>query len=274
MARRVALHLALLGASLAGLRLAVVPAEVCPPVTAATAGAAADAAAAWLMENQRGDGLYLYGYDRGADVVSPHYNWTRHAGVTMSLYQYAAARGRPEPAAAADRGLAVMLDHLVSGPGWDAWQGPGDDVELGANALLEAALVMRRRLGGDGSHDGLMRAVGRFIVGQQQPDGRMHAYWDPETGRAIPLAAKFATGEAAWALALLEAEFPAEGWGQASERTLDYLALYRDRDEGNFTRMPDHWAAYAMAALGPGGLDGPLPGYARQLAGYFGIRLR
>jgi hypothetical protein len=38
--------------------------------------------------------------------------------------------------------------------------------------------------------------------------------------------------------------------------------------------MPDHWAAYALAEVGPAALDEVRSGYSRQLAGYFGIRLR
>mgnify|MGYP001767682804 CR=1 FL=1 len=51
MVRRVVLHLTLLALSLGGLRLAVVPAEVCPAVTAAQASLAADEAAAWIIRN-------------------------------------------------------------------------------------------------------------------------------------------------------------------------------------------------------------------------------
>lgn len=274
MARRAVLHLALLAAGLAGFRLAVVPAEVCPAVTAAQVSHAADEAAAWLMRNQDESGRYLYGYYRDEDAVSAQYNGTRHAGVTMALYQYAAALGRPEALAPADRGLAFMLDRLVDGPGWQAWQPPGEGIQLGSNALFVAALVMRRQATADPAYDDIMRAVGRFLLAQQQPDGRMYALWDPAAGEAVPVSGKFATGEAAWALALLEGELPGEGWAAAALPTLDYLALYRDRDEGNFTRMPDHWAAYALAEVGPAALDQVRSDYSRQLAGYFGIRLR
>ncbi len=274
MARRLALHLVLLGAALAGLRLAVVPAEVCPAVTAAQVSHAADEAAAWMVRNLGADGRYLYGYQRDDDVVSSEYNGTRHAGVTMSLYQYAAVAGRLEVIAAADHGLAFMLDHLVAGPGWEAWQPPGEEVQLGANALLGAALVMRRQATNDPAYDEVMRRVGRFLVAQQQPDGRMYNVWDAAAGQALPVSGKFATGEAAWALTLLGAVFPGEGWVEAALPTLQYLAQHRDRDEGNFTRMPDHWAAYALAEAGPAALDEVLSGYSRQLAGYFGMRLR
>jgi len=274
MARRVALHLALLAMGLAGFRLAVVPAEVCPVATASQVSRAADEAAAWMIHNQRDDGRYLYGYYRDTDEVSPQYNGTRHAGVTMALYQYAAALGHPDALAPADRGLGFMLDHLTAGPGWQAWQPPGEGIQLGSNALFIAALVMRRQATADPAHDDVMRAVGRFLLAQQQPDGRMYALWDPVAGRAVPISGKFATGEAAWALALLGGEFPGEGWAEAALPTLDYLALHRDRDEGNFTRMPDHWAAYALSEVGPAALDEVRSAYSRQLAGYFGIRLR
>jgi hypothetical protein len=274
MARRLALHLALFGVGLAGFRLAVVPAEVCPQVTAAQVSHAADEAAGWIVRNLQADGRYLYGYDRDEDEVSSQYNGTRHAGVTMSLYQYAAVAGHPEVIPTAERGLAFMLDHLVTGPGWQAWQPPGEGVQLGGNALLAAALVMRRGATGDPAYDELMRSVGRFLVAQQQPDGRMYALWEAASGQAVPVSGKFATGEAAWALTLLDGVFPGEGWGEAALPTLHYLAQHRDRDEGNFTRMPDHWAAYALAEAGPAALDEVLSDYSRRLAGYFGIRLR
>jgi len=274
MARRVAVHLLILGLGLGVFRIAVVPAEVCPVVTTAQASEAVDEAAAWLLRGLGEDGRYVYGYDRDADQVSSDYNGTRHAGVTMALYQYAAAAGRPEVVAATDRGLAFMVDRLLSEGDWQAWLSPGEEVQLGSNALLVAALAMRRQATGDLRYDDVMRGVGRFLLAQQQPDGSMHGYWSPVTRRAVPVQGKFATGEAAWALALLAAAFPGEGWAEASLPTLDYLARRRDRDMGFLTRMPDHWAAYALAELGPGHLDQVRSDYSRRLAGYFGVRLR
>lgn len=275
MARRVLLQLGLLGLGLAFFRVAVVPAEVCPVVGAEETRAAIDEAAAWLLRGLGPDGHYTYGYYRDEDRVALGYNGARHAGVTMALYQYAQAAGRPDVIEQADRGLAFMLDRLVDTGEGEAWKPPGErDVELGANALLVAGLVMRREATGNEAYDGVMHRVGAFLLAQQQADGSMHGYWDPSTGRSVGIQGKFATGEAAWALALLEREFPGEGWGAAALPTLDYLALHRDRDMGFLTRMPDHWAAYAMAELGPEALNEVRSAYSRQLAGYFGIRLR
>jgi hypothetical protein len=174
----------------------------------------------------------------------------------------------------ADRGLAFMLDRLLEEDEWRAWRSAGEEVQLGSNALLVAALVMRRQATGDGGYDDLMRHVGRFLLAQQQADGSMHGYWSPSSRQSVPVQGKFATGEAAWALALLDRELPGEGWAEAALPTLDYLARRRDRDMDFLTRMPDHWAAYAMAELGPAALDEVRSAYARQLAGYFGVRLR
>jgi len=58
--------------------------------------------------------------------------------------------------------------------------------------------------------------------------------------------------------------------------SMDYLADgSRERNEGEITRLPDHWAAYALEELGKRGLlSDPYAAYARRLAGYFSLRLR
>jgi hypothetical protein len=73
----------------------------------------------------------------------------------------------------------------------------------------------------------------------------------------------------------LDNQFPGEGWWEAAERSLRYMADgSRQLKEGNFTRLPDHWAAYALEAAGADRLDDELAAYARRLAGYFSLRLR
>jgi hypothetical protein len=141
--------------------------------------------------------------------------------------------------------------------------------------LLLAALTIRRDITGDATHDGLMEGLAAFISGQQLPDGNMLAYWSPASGLPVPgITGKFATGEAAWALAMADRHLPARGLAEAAARTIDYLDERRDRDEGRISRLPDHWAAYALEALPSEMRTDDRMGYARQLAGYFGIRLR
>ena len=271
MRRRLAIHLSVLTVGVAVLRVAVVPAEVCPPVTAEQVVVAAEAAIGWLVAGQDPSGRFTYGYHRGEDRVNPSYNEARHGGVVMSLYQAHAAIGSEAALAAADLGVSYAIRDLFDHGDWVAWS-PGGIVPVGANALLLAGLAVRRADTGDPVHDDLMRGIGRFLLSQQQADGSIFDSWS--VGAPVPGFGLYSTGEAAWALALLERVFPAEGWGEAAAHTLDYMATRRDRVEGRLTRLPDHWAAYTVAELPPRLRTGLRIDYARDLAGYFGMRLR
>ncbi len=256
------------------VRTAVVPAEVCPPVAAAQVEQAIEQASDWMALGIGDDGRYVYGYRLDTDTEDLGYNSARHAGVTMSLYQVYEATGETRYLEAADAGAAYMLDRLVDGGGWLAW-GEGSARPTGANGLLLAGLALRRRATGDPRHDDVMRGIGAFLVRQQEPSGAIAAEVDPVT--RLPDTGShgaFATGEAAWALVLLDQVLPGEGWVEAALPTIDYIATARDRAEGYLARLPDHWAAYALAELPPEYLNAERLGLARRLAGYFGMRLR
>ncbi|MFH2073400.1 MAG: hypothetical protein ABIJ75_11170, partial [Actinomycetota bacterium] len=273
MKRRLAAHLSLWLVGAALVRVAIVPAEICPPVTAAQVSQAIIEAADWMALGIDGDGRYVYGYDLETDTEASGYNSARHAGVTMSLYQVYEATGEPRYLEAADAGIGYMLDRIEQGQGWLAW-GEGADRPTGANGLLLAALSLRRRATADPRYDDVMRGVGAFLVHQQEPTGAISASLDPGTGEPDGGHGPFATGEAAWALVLLGQVLPGEGWAEAALPTIDYIATERDRAEGYIARLPDHWAAYAVAELPSGYLDATRLGLAERLAGYFGMRLR
>ncbi len=249
------------------LRVAVVPAETCPPASPAAVQRAAGAGADWLARGQRADGRFLYGYSRADDEVSYEYNTTRHAGAISALY----ALGRVR---AADAGLLYVRRNLVSRDGWTAFAPPGEEISVGANSLLAVALLHRREATGERRFDRLARRVGRFVGSQQRADGSILQFRSEATGRRVPgVFGTFSTGEAFYAMALLDAAFPGRGWGRRAHRTAAYLATRRDQVEGGF-RQPDHWAAYGLAALAPSGLTDTEVGYARWLAGYFGYLVR
>jgi hypothetical protein len=268
-------HLAVFVAGAAALRVAVVPAEVCPPLDPGAARTAIAGAAGWLERGAEPGGRYTYGYDRGRDVVSQDYNITRHAGVMMSLYRLAAETGDEEALAAGDHGLRFLQANLVARDGWVAFAEPGQEAGIGASALAAAALVQRRLATGQPEHDALLRGLARFLVAQQQPDGSVLGYWDPRTDRPVPgQYAKFGTGEALWALALVNRLFPAEGWDRPAGSLARYVATRRDDVEGYVLTFPDHWAAYGLAELGPDALGDAEAAYARRLAGAFGLMSR
>jgi hypothetical protein len=265
-------HLAVFVFGVAVLRAAVVPAEVCPPLERGAAEAAIAEAAAWLERGVRPDGRYTYGYDRARDAVSRDYNITRHAGVMMGLYRLAAETGDEQALATGDHGLRFVQANLVRRGSWAAFAEPGQEARIGASALAAAALVHRRLATGDPARDSLIRALSRFLVAQQLPDGRVLGYWSPSIGRPVPgRYAKFGTGEALWALALVDGLFPGEGWDRPARRLARYMATHRDAVEGHVLTFPDHWAAYGLAELGPALLGEAEIAYARRLAGAFGL---
>ena len=206
----------------------------------------AQAAVDWFVRNQDADGTWLYEYDADEDLTPPTYNAVRHSGVTMGLYQ-AAAAGLPGALESADRGTAWALDRLYE---TDAGAGVEylGEVPVGTSALLAAGLVIRKQATGEDRYDGVLRRLGRFLVAQTEPTGAVLAQYDPTAGAPMPGEySDYYTGEAYWALALLHLAFPGEGWGEAADRIGAYLATSRDEVEDHWPALPDHWAAYGAA---------------------------
>jgi hypothetical protein len=257
------------------LRLSFLAPEDCPARSPEELIAGAAAAGDWIARAQGDDGRYVYEYDREEDAVGPGYNIVRHAGVTMSLYQLARA-GQAEALAPADRGLEAMLDALVPAGAGEAFGDGGSQVRLGASSLMAAGLAQRRAATGDDRYDDVLRALGRFLVGQLTESGQMLDAFDLETGAPVPgRTSRYATGEAAWALAQMHNLFPGEGWDVPARRILDYLATERDEVEGlDYAPWPDQWASYTLGELAPSGLSAEHVAYARVLAERFGMLVR
>jgi small neutral amino acid transporter SnatA (MarC family) len=272
----------------AGLSLALIvvfafgaaaPPEHCPSVTVPELRDAAQASVDWFVRNQKFGGDWLYEYDKDTDTTAAEYNPVRHAGVTMGLYQ-AAAAGLPGALRSADRGTEWALERLLERDGWAALAAQAE-VDTGATALLVAGLTIRREATGDTRYDAVMRRLGRFLLAQTQPSGAVLASYD--SVRGAPVAgrySKYFTGEAYWALARLQAAFPGEGWGEAADRIGTYLATSRDEEEGHWPPIPDHWAAYGMAETAElreprqPPLTGDEVAYARRQAELFGAQAR
>ncbi|MGH2796535.1 MAG: hypothetical protein ACRDM0_02415, partial [Thermoleophilaceae bacterium] len=273
---RAGLSLALI---LAAAFTVVAPPERCPSVTAGELRRSAQATVDWFVRNQEPDGAWLYLYDADDDSTPSEYNEVRHAGVTMGLYQ-AAAAGLPGALRSADRGTGWALDRLVRRDGWAALAGDGR-VTTGATALLVAGLVTRREATGDTRYDDVLGRLGRFVLAQTEPSGAVLASYD--SARGAPVAgeySKYYTGEAYWALTRLHRAFPGEGWGQAANRIGAYLATSRDEVEDHWPPIPDHWAAYGVSETvefperGRPPLTEDEVDYAREQAELFGIQAR
>ena len=175
------------------------PPEHCPSVSPAELRQSSQAAVDWLVRNQNPYGSWLYDYNADTDSAKPEYNPVRHSGVTMSLYQ-AAAAGFPRAMRSADLGTEWALRRLLERDGWAAVAAQ-PEVDTGATALLVAGLVTRRETTGDTRYDEVLRKLGRFLVAQTEPSGAVLASYDPIRERPVPNEySKYYTGEAYWAL--------------------------------------------------------------------------
>jgi len=259
------------------LRAALIPAQVCPPLSREGALVGAREGADWAARVQRQDGTFLYEYDANQDTDRGGYNIVRHAGVVMALYLVAAETGDISVLPAADRGLDYMTLHMLRRDGWAAFQGfENEDPQLGASALMLAGLAQRRIATGDPRFDDLMREVGRHIRVMQGADGSFSGTWLLATAAPDPAdRSKYSTGEAFWALTLMHRLFPGEDWDVPARAVADYLSLQRDQVEGfDFPPWADQWAAYGLAEMATWPLSDDNIRYARSLADRFGFLVR
>lgn len=229
------------------LRTTLLMPHQCPAVDSSMALLAARQSADWIEAAQFPDGTYVYEYNRSNDTEPGGYNIVRHAGVTMSLYQLAAA-GDLSVLPAADLGMQYMVNNLYRHNDWAAFSVPMGNVQLGASALMLDGLMQRRLATGDTRFDTLSREVARGLLALQQEDGSFLNYWDTPNQRPFPNdRSKYATGEAFWGLTLMHRFFPGEGWDAYARKTADYLSFERDRYENQkFPPWADQWAAYGL----------------------------
>lgn len=263
-------------AFLVGLRLLILQPERCGAITAQDVRTAAAATVGWLTANQAEDGEWLYRYDARADKDLGGYNITRHAGLTLSLYQ-AGADGLADALETADRGSSWLLERLVEAGGGVTVDEPGaSTVPVGASALWAVALAERRLLTGEDHFDEVLRGLGTFLASQVEASGAVSERWSRQDDSPVAGSySVFYTGEAYFALARLGRIFPGEGFGDAADRVGHYLATERDDAEDRFPPVSDHWAAYGLSETAQRRhLDATELEYAVRLGKIFGPQIR
>jgi hypothetical protein len=274
LATRLARGVAAWAVVLGVVRLGVTQPERCTTPTRDELDHAIEAATQWAVRTQEADGTWTYRYDLVRGVDFGYYEYVRHAGLTMSLYQVDLATGSASALATADRGTTYLADRLRPANGGQALDDGSDQADTGAVALWLAGLAMRHQATNDTRYDDLMRSLGRFLVGQISPRGAVAAYWDassqsPDASTSSP----FYTGETSWALALLHEVFPNEGWDRSVRQILHYLSTERDDAEDAFPPIPDHWAAHTFEEVAtwpvvPGAGPSAVPGLDADEARY------
>ena len=197
-----------------GARVAVVPAEVCPPSPPPRRGRRSPRRRAGSSAESGPDGRYTYGYDREPDLVSEDYNITRHAGVMM-----ASTSSPPKPATRGTGGGRARLAFLPPTSSGTTTGRPSPSrgrTRSWARARSSprarpAAPRHRRRPARTSSCTG-------SALPPRPAASRTAACWGPgAVRRQSPVPGEystFGTGQTLWAFALLDELFPGEGWGE------------------------------------------------------------
>jgi hypothetical protein len=217
--------------------------------------AAAVRAGDYLLLHQDEDGRFDYVYEPKWDAVGSGYNLVRHAGTCYALAELSDATGNRTYLNAARRGLEYLLtfsrapkpEHAAAG--FLAIVSSDEEAKLGTAALAVLAIV-RCRQAGDG--DALLeqaRLLARFILFQQDADGRFRSkyfYGEPDPK---PFESIYYPGEAILALARLHGVDPDSEWLAASRRGADWLIDVRDRGKGTDNLPHDHWLLMGLDEL-------------------------
>ena len=237
---------------------------------------AATAAVGWFQANVEPSGRFVYRYDKDANEYLGGYNDARHAGALFSLYQ-AEFAGISGAAEIADSALKYVDHNVVlttAGPAF----GRGQRFELGATALLVAALAERRRALGDTTRDVDLRSLGETLLASIDHGGVVQSVVDRDDGLIAESRSPFTTGQVMFALAELELIYPSDGFGEGARAILDYVIVDRDDEEDLFPMLSDHWSTYALVAMSqwpsPPALEGPAVGWLERQLGLFGVQVR
>ena len=215
----------------------------------------AEMGAAWLADVSRHDGSFIYLYypeDDEYDLEA--YNEVRHAGTTYSMFQVYDAVGGEHVLAAAEGGARYIDDHSEPVDGGGRAFLYEDQMKLGGQALALVALLERRRVLADTTHDELIGELADFMMSLELTDapGRYYQSYDAGLGEpSLEPDSDYYPGEALLALTRLAQHFPDGPFLDYARRAAEYLVHERDGDIPELGAVPreDHWLAMALSEL-------------------------
>jgi hypothetical protein len=223
------------------------PPEVTPEALLAAVRRGAD----YLARIMSAQGRYLYMYHPADERDDSSYGWLRHSGTTYALFEAYEEFGTPSYLEKGELGLRYLATRLSQDR---ASQGryvlDTDDEEqqkVGGAGL--ALLAFAKRAAVTGKRDDLetMRALARFILKQQYPDGhfRCNADVEQETGKKLKAELWYYPGEAVLALMRLYALEPQQAYLDGARKGADWIVRVRDANVSDDNQDHDHWMSYA-----------------------------
>ncbi|MCU0961035.1 MAG: hypothetical protein MUF48_13100 [Pirellulaceae bacterium] len=183
-------------------------------------------------------------------ALPPAYNELRHAGAVYALAQCQRRAPDPHIEAAMLRGVAFLRRECL-GPVADqptmlaVWppRGRSDDgapreAKLGGAGLALVALLSVEAVSPATVPREELRALARFLIFMQKPDGGYYSKYFADTGRSDAWQSEYYPGEAALGLLMLYRHDPQLAWLRSATMALDQIAR---RGAERPSTFPDQW---------------------------------
>ena len=200
-------------------------------------------------------GRYLYMYHPVGDRDDSAYGWLRHSGTTYALFEAYEEFGTGTYLEKGELALRYLASHLSQDPVGDGKyvMDTNDEEQQKVGGAGLALLAFAKHLAVTGRRDDLetMRALARFIVKQQYPDGhfRSNADLEKEKGKKLKHELWYYPGEAVLALMRLYAIEPQQAYLDAARKGADWIVRVRDSSVFRGDLNHDHWMSYAFNEL-------------------------
>jgi hypothetical protein len=194
----------------------------------------------FLLQNQKEDGSFIYGYISANQSTLTRYNILRHAGSALSIMQCANLTGE-DFGDSIKRAIDFLLAQIRYKDTDTAFVADGAEIKLGGNGIGALVLASYGEFFGTNPYIPLVRQLANGILEMQEPDGSYFHILDAENfSRKERRRIVYYDGEATYALAKAYSLTGEERYLEAAERAVVFFI------ENGYEEFRDHWIAYSL----------------------------
>ncbi|MEO6599027.1 MAG: prenyltransferase/squalene oxidase repeat-containing protein [Polyangiaceae bacterium] len=218
-------------------------------VTAEAVKRSVQAAARYLVKNQRRDGAFRYEVNVMSGGNDESYNFPRHAGATYFLARAGNQLDDNSLKRAARRAGAYLKDRATLHCGAHACVGEGEQVDVGSSALALLAYVELAEGGATEFREPALD-LAAFLRSQQRADGDFQHLYSITAQHPIDIQLEYYTGEASLALSRVHRLSDDVRDLDAARRALSFLVTRSGWFFGaRYFYGAEHWTCQALEEL-------------------------
>jgi hypothetical protein len=194
----------------------------------------------FLLQNQKEDGSFVYGYIGCNQAMLTKYNILRHAGSALSIMQCADLFGG-DLHEAVEKANVFLIKQIRYRDKDHAFVADGDEIKLGGNGIAAVTLASYGEFFGANPYTEIIRKLANGILEMQEPDGSYyHVLNTSDFSRKERERIVYYDGEATYALAKAYTLTRDEKYLEAAEKAVLYFI------DNHYEVFRDHWVAYAL----------------------------